>query len=69
MDPVRLLSVKAGMVDVPVKVGLANGAAPSVLYDNVTAAEPLNVDPEAAPLPALFRVSAFVVVPLPAGVV
>jgi hypothetical protein len=41
------------------------GAAPIVLYESVTAVEPLNVVPDAAPEPELLRVKALVVVPLP----
>jgi hypothetical protein len=41
--------------------------APTVLYEIVTADDPLNVAPEADPLPELFIVNEFVVVP-PEGV-
>jgi hypothetical protein len=52
-----------GIVTVPVKVGEASGAAPRVLYESVIAADPLNVEPEAAPAPPLLRVRAFNTLP------
>ena len=39
----------------------ANGHAPIVLYDTVTAEPPLNVEPETAPAPPLLKVKLFVV--------
>jgi hypothetical protein len=42
-------------------------AAPMVLNERVTAADPLNVVPEAAPEPLLFMVKAFGVLPVPHG--
>ena len=41
----------------------AKGDAPTLLYDIVCAAEPLNVVPEAAPEPLLLKVSALVTLP------
>jgi hypothetical protein len=52
---------KVGMVTVPVNVGLARGAAPRVLYEIVSAALPLKVAGDAAPVPLLFIVRGLVV--------
>jgi hypothetical protein len=59
------VATNAGLVTEPVKVGLARGAAPIVLYEIVCAALPLNVVPDVAPEPLLFIVSELVVVPPP----
>jgi hypothetical protein len=54
------------LVIVPVVVKLvdpARGEAPNVLYEIVRAVEPLNVVPDAAPVPLLSKVALFVTLP------
>ena len=58
---VLVLAAAVGAAGVPVNVGLASGAAPSVLKETVTAALPLNVEPDAAPAPPLLKVTLLVV--------
>jgi hypothetical protein len=54
-------AVERGVVTVPVKVGLAAGAAPIELYEMLLAVEPSKVESAAAPVPSFLKVRALMV--------